>query len=273
MRLDEAPIVVQSSALFDYQWNITTYDRALRDGGRAVSRRRPIQEKALVLDVFADTQEEHDEALDRLHDVTDYDVCTLSPGRLWINDQYIRCFVYVSVKTLDRDWTTYTVVGLTLRAVSPAWTAEQTVTRLPVAAESADGSGKHYEGKYSYRYTEGNDACRFYNDTHSPAPMIIKIFGPCSAPSVYIGGNEYAINGDIESGEYVMIDQVEKHITKVAANGVKSNLFNRRKKSVDNFLYAPVGDIGITCSGDFACEVTFLTQRSEPKRSLRSLNE
>ena len=130
LRLDEAPVVVQRSELFDYRWNLTAYDRALLDGGRVIHARRPIQDKTVVLDVFADTQEEHDAALNRLHNVVDYDVCALTPGELWVNDRYIRCFVSASVKTLDRDWTTYTVVGLTLKVVSPAWTAEEKVTLL-----------------------------------------------------------------------------------------------------------------------------------------------
>lgn len=265
LRLDEPPILVQSSGLFDYQWSITAYDRAQRDGGRAVSRRRPIQDKTLVLDVFADTQEEHNAALNRLHDVMDYDVCKLSPGKLWVNEQYIRCFAHTSVKTLERDWTTYTVVGLTIKAVSPAWTAEKTVTLLPSSPAAPHSGNKRYPGKYPYKYAEGAEVYRFMNDTNASAPMIIKIFGKCSSPSVYVGGNEYSVNANIASGEYVVINQEEKSITKVSGGGVKSNIFNKRKKSVDNFLYAPEGNVEISCSGDFACEITFLTQRSEPK--------
>ena len=66
LRMDEPPIVVQTSGLMDYQWTLTAYDRALRDGGRVIHARRPIQDKTLVLDVFADTQEAHNAALNRL---------------------------------------------------------------------------------------------------------------------------------------------------------------------------------------------------------------
>ena len=269
IRFDEAPIVVQTTGLFDWQWSLSAYDRALRDGGRAVAARRPVQDRTLVLDVFADTQAEHDAALDRLHDVLEYDLCSLVPGKLWINDSYVRCFATASAKTLDRDWTTYTVVGLTLKLVSPAWVKEDTVTVLPVTAagESAD---KKYMGKYPYKYSEGGSVARFVNGTASPAPMIIKIFGECANPSVYVGVNEYAVNTTLAAGEYAVIDQREKTITRVSQSGVRTNLFHLRKKSVDNFAPAPPGTLAVSCSGPFACEVTFLTQRSEPERFAKS---
>ena len=263
IRFDEAPIVVQTTGLFDWQWNISAYDRAIRDGGRAVAARRPVQDRTVVLDVFADTQADHNAAIDRLHNVLEYDLCTLTPGKLWINDRYVRCFATASVKTLDRDWTTYTVVGLTLKLISPAWVKEETVTVLPVTAEAAS-SDKKYLGKYPYKYSEGGNVARFVNDTASSAPMILKIFGACSNPSVYVGENEYSVNTTIAAGEYVMIDQRDKSIVRVSQSGTRTNIFNLRKKSVDNFAPAPSGTLAVSCSGQFACEVTFLTQRSEP---------
>ncbi len=265
LRLDEAPIVVQSSGLFDYQWHLTTFDRAARDGGKVVSARRAVQEKSLVLDVFADTQEEHNAALNRLHDVTEYDVCRLLPGKLWVNGQYIRCLAFASTKTLDRDWTCYTVVKLTLKVFSPAWTEERSVVVMPGESAGGGDNYKHYPGKYPQRYADDDAAYQFVNETNGTLPMVIKLFGPCVNPAVYVGGNEYALNTEIAAGDYAVIDQTDKSIWLVANNGTRTNLFHTRKKSVDNFLYAPTGHLSITCAGDFACEVIFLTQRSEPR--------
>ena len=264
IRFDEAPIVVQTTGLFDWQWNISAYDRAIRDGGRAVAARRPVQDRTVVLDVFADTQADHNAAIDRLHNVLEYDLCTLTPGKLWINDRYVRCFATASVKTIDRDWSTYTVVGLTLKLISPAWVKEETVTVLPVTT-ATDTADKKYPGKYPYKYSEGGSVARFVNDTAAPAPMILKIFGVCDNPSVYIGENEYSVNTSISAGSYVVIDQRDKSIYRVGQSGTRTNIFNLRKKSVDNFQYAPSGSLTVSCSGQFACEVTFLTQRSEPE--------
>ena len=264
IRFDTAPIVVQTTGLFDWQWSISAYDRAIRDGGRAVAARRPVQDRTVVLDVFADTQADHNAAIDRLHNVLEYDLCTLTPGKLWINDRYVRCFATASVKTIDRDWSTYTVVGLTLKLISPAWVKEEPVTVLPVTT-ATDTADKKYLGKYPYKYSEGGSVARFVNDTAAPAPMILKIFGACSNPSVYVGGNEYSVNTSVAAGEYVVIDQRDKSICRVGQSGTRSNIFNLRKKSVDNFQYAPSGSLTVSCSGQFACEVTFLTQRSEPE--------
>ena len=264
IRFDESPVVVQTTGLFDWQWSLSAYDRAIRDGGRAVAARRPVQDRTVVLDVFADTQADHNAAIDRLHNVLEYDLCTLVPGKLWINDRYVRCFATASVKTIDRDWSTYTVVGLTLKLISPAWVKEESVTVLPVTT-ATDTADKKYLGKYPYKYSEGGSVARFVNDTAAPAPMILKIFGACDNPSVYIGGYEYSVNTSISAGSYVIIDQRDKSIYRVGQSGTRSNIFNLRKKSVDNFLYAPSGSLTVSCSGQFACEVTFLTQRSEPE--------
>lgn len=265
LRLDEAPIVAQSGGLFDYQWQMNTADRAAGDGGSAVIARRPVQEKSVTVDVFADTQEEHNAAMNRLHDVLDYDVGQLTPGKLWVNDQYIRCFAYASVKSMDRDWSSYTAVRLTLKVVSPAWVAEESVVVHPSGSVQSGAAEKKYMGKYPYKYAEDGAAYRYVNRSGGRAPMVIRFFGPCSNPSVFIGGNEYAMNTDIAAGEYAVIDQRDKRVFRVAADGTKSNLFDARKKSVDNFLYAPTGSLQILPGGDFTCEVIFLTQRSEPK--------
>ena len=96
IRFDEAPIVVQTTGLFDWQFSVSSYDRALRDGGRVVAARRPVQERSLVLDVFADSQQEHDAAIDRLNNILERDLCAVVPGKLWINNRYIRCFASAS---------------------------------------------------------------------------------------------------------------------------------------------------------------------------------
>lgn len=246
---DHSPYLIQTSAMFDYQWSMTTYDRARRDGGRAVFARRAVQDKSLVLDVFADTQEAHNAALNRLHDVLDYDVCRLTPGRLYINNQYVECFAHVSVKTLDRDWTTYTVVGLTFKVISPAWTADEAQNTRTLAA--------------------GTQSMTFENTGAGTAPMILMIYGPCVKPVVTVGGNPYGVNITLAAGDKVVIHQPDKTV-KSTVSGVTGNAFNKRKKDADVFQPAPPGTLTVTRtdangSAAFDVTVTFLIQRSEPR--------
>lgn len=243
---NNVPYLIQTSAMFDYQWSMTTYDRARRDGGRAVFARRAVQDKSLVLDVFADTQEAHNAALNRLHDVLDYDVCNLTPGRLYINNQYIECFAYVSVKTLDRDWTEYSVVGLTFKVISPAWTKDETCTLAAGTASAA-----------------------FNNTGAGTAPMIMTIHGPCRNPVVTVGGNSYGVNVTLAAGDTVVIHQPNKTV-KSTISDVTGNAFNKRRKDMDVFQPAPTGTLTVTRTDDngsaaFAVAVTFLIQRSEPR--------
>ena len=118
-----------------------------------------------------------------------------------------------------------------LPGTSEASNPQETVTVLPMTAAVASDD-KKYPGQYPYRYSEGNTA-RFVNDTSDPAPMIIKIFGACSNPSVYVGENEYSVNTDISLGEYVIIDQRDKSIYRVSQSGTRTSIFHLRKKSVD----------------------------------------
>ena len=267
IRFDQPPMMIRSSELFDYQWRLTTFDRAMHDGGKVVFARRPVQDKTLSVDVFAETQEAHNAALNRLHDVLDYDVRRLTPGKLWVNGQYIRCLAFASIKTLDRDWTRYTVVKLSLRVVSPAWVEEHSVVLMPAEETADDNLNKRYPGRYPYRYADDDAAYRFLNDTGAPLPMILRFFGPCRNPSVFVGGNEYSLETETPDGTYIVLDQMEKSIWCVAQDGTRDNLFDCRKKTNDIFLPAPAGSLSIACVGCLSCEVVFLVQRSEPRWS------
>ncbi|MBQ5544611.1 MAG: hypothetical protein IIU00_02960 [Clostridia bacterium] len=259
---EDAPYLIQTSAMFDYQWSMTTYDRARRDGGRLVFARRAVQDKSLVLDVFADTQAAHNAALNRLHDVLDYDVCHLSPGRLYINNHYIECFASVSVKTLDRDWTTYSVVGLTFKVISPAWTKDYSHT---LAAGTASLT-------FPDTSLDGENGLSSADET----PMTITIYGPCENPVVTVGGNSYGVNITLSSSsDYVVIDQQNKKI-RACRNGVWTNVFNLRNKTTDVFQPAPtfadaagsrlsVSRSDSNGSAGFAVDVLFHVRRSEPR--------
>ena len=49
-------------------------------------------------------------------------------------------------------------------------------------------------------------------DGLDPMPFRMTIYGPCSNPTVTIGGNQYRITGDIPGGARVEVDAVEASV-------------------------------------------------------------
>lgn len=260
---DRAPYVLQSSGIFDYEWELKTWQSASKDGGRCVSRRRPVQEKRIVLDVFAPTQAQFASAINRLADVIDTDVINRTPGKLWIGAQYALCYIYASYKTLERDWWEFATVSLSVQMENPCWITERRFSLLACADEE-DENAKVYPLAYPYRYGSGSLASVISNDSISDAPMKIVFYGYAGNPEISIGGNTYGINAVIETGEYAVIDGQTREVYKIASDGTRINLFDRRTKQSDVFAPLASGSHTVEYSGAYGVDITIYQQRSEP---------
>ena len=95
--------------------------------------------------------------------------------------------------------------------------------------------------------------------------FIITIFGNVQSPTLYIGDHEYTVNVNVDTGEHLTIDSIEKTITLVKSNGEQVNCFNNRNKDSYVFKKIPVGTSQITSTGQIYFSITLLEERSEPK--------
>ena len=199
-----------------------------------------------------------------LHDQFEYDIRMRSPGKLWLDKQYIICYVIMSDVTAKSKHTIFNTRKLTVLPVVPFWCMDVSKTFYKSDGEEEIIDGKKYNGRYPYKYGTGYSSASFYNTVPWPTPMIITISGPVANPSVTIGDYVYTLNTSLTGTEYAVIDQVQKKVYKVNSGGIKTNIFSTRDKTRDIFKYAPGGDVSVLSNGEFTFTVTLVQQRSEP---------
>ncbi|MBQ3230417.1 MAG: hypothetical protein IJB49_05300 [Clostridia bacterium] len=266
IRFDGANIRVKESDLRDFTWSYSLSHKPNGYGSRLNRFSRPAIEKSIGLSIRGRSREECIEALNALHAATEADITRGKPGRLYLDGQYLICYLGISSKIEAwRGGFHFLEKTLTILVLAPFWYTE--VTQAFRAGE-VDSSqyGKRYNGRYPYQYGTGYANKILYNDHHSEAPAIITIYGPCEDPQIYIAGNLYGISGaGAGDGERIVLDQLERTIYRVSVKGETTNLFDYRIKTSDQFIPIPSGDVAVQFSGEFGFDVKLMQQRSEPK--------
>ena len=83
-------------------------------------------------------------------------------------------------------------------------------------------------------------------DGLDPMPFRMTIYGPCSNPTVTIGGNQYRITGDIPGGARVEVDAVEgeRSVAFVNAAGDRVNWFANAERGAGldsgSYIFQPL---------------------------------
>lgn len=263
--LDKKPYFTEKSELYDFSWTLGFAARPLRDGGRVVSRRRPNTVRQLTLYVYADSESEFNQAMNRLSDTLTEDVEALSPGRLYVGGQYLCCYASAGEKTVSKDWPHCVKMTLSFFPQNPCWCTER-VFSFNFRTETDEG-GHKYPKKYPCRYSSLTREANMLNDHYAPSPMMIRIFGPVENPRFSIGGAPMGLDVILGEGESAVIDQRERTICKISATGEKTNIFDCRLKNGNIFAFAPAGASLVECSGEMCMDITLIKQRGEPEWS------
>lgn len=264
LRLDQPPCVVTSSSLFDTFWKLTRSPRPLGEGGSLLSRKRPCDDRTMTVLMTAPTAAGLSEAISDMADIFDYDLESRSSGKLWINGSYLRCWCSGRVKELSCDIINQAKMTVTVSPETPAWCTEHSYRIVPGNAH-ADPDGHAYPYRYPYRYGSSRQSLSIYNHCFSPAPMRITLYGPAAEPRVYVSGACIGVNTPLLSGERVVIDQQNRLVTKIAADGTSQSVFDDRIKNGMTFEYARPGSSAVDIySEGLGVDVAVIEQRSEP---------
>lgn len=240
--------------LRDYSWSYDSDNKIITNFTRAVST------KSIPIIICG----KNNTALkNKLFEVFEKDVLTSQKGAFWIGDYYYRCYVVESKKSNYLNTKGAATVSVTVVTDEPYWVTETSIIIKPV--QNPGTGAKKYPYSYPYKYA-GSGSYAVSNNTLSPVPFIMRIYGPCSDPDVMIGNQKYALNMTINSGEYVTITAFEeqKTIVKTGVHGEKTNCFNYRDKTVNVFAPIPPGHFNITWDNTFTFELIICDRRSEP---------
>lgn len=266
IRLDRDGFYADEGELRSFVWDYVYNGFPDGSGGNVDLFSRHQKTKSFAVSAHAMTKNQMNILLNRLHNITEFDVQERQPGRLWLNDQYISCFV-VSSEIVAKSYKVYFVTKrLTILPVTPYWCNE--LTQHFYKGESAVSSpyGKRYNGRLPYKYGTGYASSVLDNSAALwNTPMVLTFYGEAVSPSVTIAGNVYGVNVQLDDGERVVLNQLDKTIIKIATNGQKTNVFAERDREHDVFQYAPPGAVPVVYTGNFSMDVTLIRQRSEPQ--------
>lgn len=265
IRLDRQGFYADEGTLRDFSWEYNYSGYPDGSGGTVSMFFRHEQAKSFDVSAHAYSRIELDTLLNRLHNITEYDVRMRTPGKLWLNQQYISCYLIAS-EVQNKSFKAFFVTKkLTILPVIPYWCIEETKNFIAGGATQVSPDAKRYNGRYPYKYGTGYSQTTLDNTVGSwETPMIITIYGSAVNPSLSIGGDRYTLNTTLAPNERAVIDQLHKKIYKIGTTGIKTNLFNTRDKTVDIFKYAPVGMVSVLYNGDYSFDITLIHQRSEP---------
>ena len=241
------------------------YGLGISDAVRREEFTRGAAVKLISIVIRGKTRQECLSALNELLSVCETDISANKPGKLWLDGQYLKC--YLGTSSEIEEWAGgfhFMEKKLKILSPFPFWITEK-VQRFRAGTRAVSSYGKKYAGRYPYQYGTGYANEVLFNDHFADTPAIVTIYGPCAEPKIYIGGNVYGVEANAEEGERIVLDQIERKIYRLDSTGTTTNLFDYRIKTSDPFKKISPGDVTVQFSGEFGFDIELLQQRSEPK--------
>lgn len=251
----------KTAGLYDYEYSPDT--TVLAQGVRVNRMVKDAKEYVITMDVTG-TREERAEKLQKFYELADYDVATLQPGRLWVDDQYAEGYVIKSEmkyydnrhRTLGREFTFYVPY--------PYWIEDRTLIFKKIEIEQNSGIDLPLDFSFDLGKAErGVDGIE--NRHYIPTSFLMTFYGPCVNPSVTIGGHLYKVNITLSSGEYLQIDSINKRVIRHTTTGEDVSEYNKREKSQSVFEPIQPGRQTLVWSGAFSFDLILHQERSELK--------
>lgn len=267
-----APGVEYDLSVWPYYWNNTNlhnyaweYDFArnnIGNGSAIKDIKRNGRAYAVELLVLNTDQSVITTALNALHAAFDADVFAGTPGRLYVDSQYITGYFIESTKSEYTQDKKYIKLSLAFITGSPFWITERLIS-FPIFAAAAD-TGFILPTVIPMQIGAVLSSARIINTHYAASGSIITMYGPATDPSFSLGTHIYTVSGALIAGERYEIDQAKRTVVKITSSGERINAFNLRGKAYSVFEPIPAGESVLYYNGDFAIDITLLKERSEP---------
>lgn len=255
--LDQGPYMMLVSDFLNYGWKYTsTY-------GRIRKFYHEISERKLKIDIYSDQRKTAREHQNELTSIFEYDVLNMTPGKLYIGEYWISCYITECDKTGWDDESNVVCCEYTLAAENPMWTKETTYHFLGDSGITASGIDFPYD--YPFDYALITNANHVVNDAVKNSDVQINMYGPAENPCVIIGTHLYGLEYVINEGERIEINTRNKKMKLVRTDGTIENVFSMRYR--DQYVYDPIpsGELVVSTNGFFDYDIILLTNRSEPE--------
>lgn len=220
----------------------------------------PLELEMIVAARTADRAEQ----LNRILEITEYDVVNKRRGRLYWGDYYIECNVMESDTAPSED---FFGAERTMKIIAPRafWVRENKKSFYAGGQETEEG-GLNYAYNYAYNYAgRSKGAARWDTGHFAESEFQLIIYGPCVNPRINIAGHPYQLLDTIEKNEYATINSRDLTITKNRSNGTIGDIWDKQAKEDSVFQKIPGGVIDIGWNGNFGFDLTIYQERSEPE--------
>lgn len=245
--------------LHNYEWDVLTV------GDKISSFKRGIVSKSIPVLIKCDTAEKGIEMRNKIFEIAEKDVLANKPGKIVVNDAYLKCFVVGSSKSEYLIHKQYMRLDLSIQTDSPGWIQEEkNIFRMQ--KNESESLYLNYPHSFPFDYGNSLSIKEIRNTAFSDSDFELIIYGAVVNPIINIGGIIYAVNVEIDSNEYLTIDSMNKTIVLTKNNGEKVNCFNLRSRENYVFTKIPPGNHMISTSDNqLNFDVVLKHERSEPK--------
>lgn len=257
VNLNKEPYKLLISDLIDYEW------KANEKSERIINFQKEIENRSLNIDIIKNGSTSSRKLMNDLSDIFEYDVINAVPGRLYIDDNYLTCFLSSSEKD---NWETDAIIQCEYGLVTdyPFWVTEKMFS-FGMQQSSTAGTFLDYPHDYNYDYASEGRNDYVSNDHFGSCDFVMNIFGPAINPEITIAGHIYEVITTLESSEYLQINSRDGTVVKVSQTGEMTNEYNNRNKTSSVFEKIPPGDSLVSWDGNFGFDITLFVERSEPK--------
>lgn len=259
---DKMKAHIKSSDLYDYEWEIE--ELKMRIGTRIATFRKKPAEHTLLID-FIGNKDVRKENADRFFEVVEKDIIEKKPGKLYLNDQYKKCYIIGAKNEGKQERSNIVRMELGIYAEQSDWIKEVTLS-FPKFEEESGNAYLDFPYDFTYDYTGTQKGISVLeNDHYADTNFKLIIYGPIKDPVVNIGGYPYQVYTTVEENEYLTIESADNLVMRTLPDGTEKNEYDKRNFEDSVFRLIPPGKHNVMWSGEFGWDVTLYQGRSEAK--------
>lgn len=261
----EGGLYANYNDLRDYEWSYSD------DNNIVCGFRKEPVEKSIPIVILKNSLSDRISLRNEIFEVFEADVLSGKKGRIYIGDWYLNCWITAIENSSYLAHPDFSKAELTVVTDEPFWIKEE-LSSYGIAGSSNTG-GIDFPFDLPFDLQSSNVSQNVVaNSQIFPAAFKITAYGPCSNPvMVKIGGHTYQVNVGLNSGENLVIDSMNKTITKVLQDRAETSAMRYRYKKESVFEEIQPGQNELTWSGDFGFDILMYHKRSEPDwKSLES---
>lgn len=257
--LNEGRIRLKDAVFADYEWGYEIKKRRFRAAVTRFTKAEKIYDLTFAL---KGTEAQKREKLEEFYRIAEHDVVSNKPGKLYVDEEYINCFIVAS-KTAPQQF--YCEKTVKVLCPYPLWIKEKFLS-YPIFNGDVGNVFLNFPFNFPFNFTsQQKGIATLENDYYADANFKLTIYGPVVNPIINIGGYPYEVNTTVEANEYLTIDSANGTVTRTLTDGTIVNEYDNR--SFENSVFRPIppGNHNVLWSGDFGWDIVLCQERSEPK--------